>query len=75
MYLRLRKRKKPLPNDPAVPSDAVEPAAAEAREPSPSSDWVPAEPNDETPGDSQTISTPRHPNRGKARESARGSHR
>ncbi|HEY0820535.1 MAG TPA: hypothetical protein VGD46_17235 [Rhizobacter sp.] len=76
MYLRLRKRKKPLPHDPAVPGNAVEPAAdASGPASSPSSDWVPVEPNEETPGDSQTISTPRHPNRGKARESARGSHR
>ncbi|MBL0726491.1 hypothetical protein [Piscinibacter sp. HJYY11] len=79
MYLRLRKRKKPLPTDPNSPAavDAsVEPATGPGELPSsPTSDWVPAEPNQETPGDSASISTPRHPNRGKARESARGSHR
>ena len=79
MYLRLRKRKKPLPTDPleAAPAEAtVEPAAGPGESPSsPTSDWVPAEPNEETPGASHGISTPRHPNRGKARESARGSHR
>ncbi len=79
MYLRLRKRKKPLPTDPNGPvvvDAGVEPDTGPGELPSsPSSDWVPAESNGETPGASQTISTPRHPNRGKARESARGSHR
>lgn len=77
MYLRLRKRKKPLPTDPLDPAaPAAEPATGPGEQPSsPSSDWVPAEPNEETPGASHGISTPRHPNRGKARESARGSHR
>lgn len=79
MYLRLRKRKKPLPTDPADPTSvdaSVEPATGPGELPaSPSSDWVPAESNEETPGNSHGISTPRHPNRGKARESSRGSHR
>jgi hypothetical protein len=82
MYLRLRKRKKPLPNDSTDPNDpatveaTAEPATGPGELPaSPSSDWVPTDPNGETPGASQTISTPRHANRGKARESARGSHR
>jgi hypothetical protein len=79
MYLRLRKRKKPLPTDPADPvavDASVEPATGPGELPSsPSSDWVPPGPNEETPGASHSISTPRHPNRGKARESARGSHR
>lgn len=79
MYLRLRKRKKPLPTDPSNPAPAdatVEPATGPGELPSSSSsDWVPAEPNEATPGASPGISTPRHPSRGKARESARGSHR
>lgn len=71
MYLRLRKRRKPLPTDTSpAPLLGSEEASAPAQ-----SDWVPAEPaeNGDKPG--TDVATSRHPNRGKARESARGSHR
>lgn len=74
MYLRLRKRKKPLPTDTPT-SNAVEPATGPGElAPPTSSDWVPAE--SAGGGEEGTdVSVSRHPNRGKAHESARGSHR
>jgi hypothetical protein len=71
MYLRLRKRRKPLPTDTSpAPLIGGEPAA-----PSTESDWVPPEPGDGAPGPGPDIERPQHPNRGKAHESSRGSHR
>jgi hypothetical protein len=72
MYLRLRKRRKPLATD-----TSPAPLLGTDEAPAPSqSDWVPAEPTeagDEPAG--TDVATSRHPNRGKARESSRGSHR
>lgn len=72
MYLRFRKRRKPLaqPADPAI----APVLGSEEAPPPPTDDWVPAEPaGEETPP--SDISTGQHPNRGNARESSRGSHR
>lgn len=73
MYLRLRKRKKPLPTDTPT-TDPVPLSGTEDPAPSASTEWIPAEPGgEEAPG--TDVSGTRHPNRGKAHESARGSHR
>ncbi|MBX3622034.1 MAG: hypothetical protein KF891_18860 [Rhizobacter sp.] len=77
MYLRLRKRRKALPEE-SAPSAAPTPVAPGSgnvpADPS-SGDWVQAESAPAGPADGPDISTSRHPNRGNARESARGSHR
>jgi hypothetical protein len=77
MYLRLRKRRKPLPTDTSpAPLLGGEEASAPAQ-----SDWVPAqEPVERSEGGGSEgpgtdVATSRHPNRGNARESSRGSHR
>ena len=80
MYLRLRKRRKPLPTETAAQTATeagmgIEPLLGSDDAPAPpTSDWAPAEP--EAQGSTGTdVSTPHHPNRGNARESSRGSHR
>lgn len=75
MYLRLRKRKKPLSGDTPSPNAGAVPMVGTQDPPPPSpSDWIPAEPAGDgaAPPD---VSNPVHPNRGNAHESARGSHR
>lgn len=73
MYLRFRKRRKPLPPNNTDP--ALAPVLGTAESPAASgNDWVPAEPaGEETPP--ADVSTGKHPNRGNAHESSRGSHR
>lgn len=74
MYLRLRKRRKPT-DPPTTTAEGETPsAAAQPAEPS-SSDWVESDSSGEQPADGTDIGTPKHPNRGNARESSRGSHR
>jgi hypothetical protein len=71
MYLRLRKRRKPLPTDTSpAPMIGGEPAA-----PATETDWVPAESRDTGSDPAPDIESSQHPNRGKAHESSRGSHR
>jgi hypothetical protein len=79
MYLRLRKRRKPTdaPNSDARKendADRAPSSGAEPAQPSPS-DWVEPDSAGAEPADGPDISSPKHPNRGNAHESSRGSHR
>jgi hypothetical protein len=78
MYLRLRKRRKALPQETApgatTPTPVAPGSGAVPADPA-SGDWVQSESSPSSPSDGPDISTSRHPNRGNARESARGSHR
>ena len=74
MYLRLRKRKKPLQSESPSTTQPAPLAGAEEPAPSTSDDWIPADPAEGAqPG--TDVGTTSHPNRGRAHESARGSHR
>lgn len=77
MYLRLRKRRKPLPSETTpISGETVEPeSGAQPAADTSSGDWVEAERPSGGPADGVDIGTTRHPNRGNARESSRGSHR